>query len=88
MVVHWLLVVIFDHTKYENVPESMINMICHSDLICYPRENKHWICEKVVSVYFCQQESCPKIEWEFEFPEDISKKKIKTLFHASFSPIW
>ena len=24
MVVHWLFVVIFDHTKYENVRESMM----------------------------------------------------------------
>ena len=38
MVVHWLLVVIFDHTKYENVPESMMNVICHSYLMCYPGE--------------------------------------------------
>ena len=39
VIVHWLLVVIFDHTKYENVPEFMMNMICHSDLMYYPREN-------------------------------------------------
>ena len=45
MVVHWLLVVIFDHTKYENVPKTMMNMICHSDLMCYPRENKYCVCK-------------------------------------------
>ena len=42
MVVHWLLVVIFDHTKYENVPESMMNMICHSDQICYVKHNHYF----------------------------------------------
>ena len=36
-------VVVFDRTKYENVLESVMNMICHSDLMYYPRENKHWI---------------------------------------------
>ena len=41
----------------------------------------------MVSVYSCQQESYPKIGWEFEFPENLSKKKTETLFYIGFSPI-
>ena len=33
-----------------------------------------------VSVYSCQQESYPKIGWEFEFPENLSKKSQKHSF--------
>ena len=33
-----------------------------------------------VSVYSCQQESYPKIGWEFEFPEKLSKKRPKHSF--------
>ena len=28
-------------------PESMLNIICHSDLMCYPRENENWICKTI-----------------------------------------
>ena len=38
-------VVTFDHTKYENVLKSMMNMVGHSDQMCYPRENKHLMCK-------------------------------------------
>ena len=40
-------VVIFDHTKYENVSSSIMNnsLPLWSECYIYPRQNKYWICK-------------------------------------------
>ena len=51
MVVHWLLVVIFDHTKYENVLESFLMKPLWSDVSTqYSKENKYLIVKHVITL--------------------------------------